>query len=94
PDVAAGNVMGVSPGAGTDVPRDSTVTITVSLGKEPIKIPANIVGKSVEQATTMLEKAGLTVSGVSGNPARKVKGTDPKVGTEVKPGSSVTLITG
>ena len=72
---------------------DSGVTVQVSLGKEPVKVP-KVSGRTVEQATAILEKAGLTVSGVQGNPGKKVTGTDPKVGTEVKPGSSVSLITG
>lgn len=92
-DVAAGNVMGVSPGPGTQVARDSSVTVTVSLGKKPIVIPASIVGMSVADATKALQGLGLTVSGVKGNPAAKVTATDPAVGAEVKPGSAVSLTT-
>jgi beta-lactam-binding protein with PASTA domain len=94
PDIAAGNVMGLAPGGGSTVDRDSTVTITVSLGKEPVTIPARIVNKTVEQASKILEDLGLSVSGVKGNPSKKVTGTEPGVGSEVKPGSSVTLVTG
>jgi beta-lactam-binding protein with PASTA domain len=93
PTVAAGNVISTDPPAGTQVARDSTVTITVSLGKQPIKIPASIVGMSVSDATSTLTALGLTVGGVQGNPAQKVTGASPAVGTEVKPGSSVTLVT-
>jgi hypothetical protein len=31
---------------------------------------------------------------VKGNPSKPVKGTEPGVGSEVQPGSSVTLVTG
>ena len=93
PTVAAGNVISTDPPAGTQVARDSTVTITVSLGKQPIKIPASIVGMSVSDATSTLTALGLTVGGVQGNPAQKVTGASPAIGTEVKPGSSVTLVT-
>ena len=65
----------------------------VSLGKEPVTIPASIVGMSVSDATSTLPRLGLTVSGVQGSPNQKVTGAIPAVGTEVKPGSAVTLIT-
>jgi serine/threonine-protein kinase len=94
PTVAEGLVIQLNPGSGSTVARDSTVTVQVSLGKEPITIPASIVGTTVAQATSILEQAGLVVSGVQGNPSKPVKGTNPAVGTQVKPGSSVTLSTG
>jgi len=91
--VPQGLVVTTNPGPGTQVPRDSTVTVRVSLGKKPITIPATIVGMSVSDATAALSALGLTVGGVQGNPAQKVSGATPAVGTEVKPGSSVTLVT-
>jgi beta-lactam-binding protein with PASTA domain len=75
------------------VPRDSTVVVRVSLGAEPITIPSSIVGKSVSEATSILEGLGLTVSGVQGNPGKPVTGSSPAVGTDVTPGSAVTLTT-
>ena len=53
----------------------------VSLGKEPITIPAGIVGMSVSNATKALEDLGLSVGGVQGNPSQKVTGTNPGIGT-------------
>jgi eukaryotic-like serine/threonine-protein kinase len=91
--VPLGLVVTTNPGPGAQVPRDSTVTVRVSLGKQPIKIPATIVGMSVSDATSTLVGLGLTVSGVQGNPAQKVTGSTPAVGTDVKPGSAVTLVT-
>lgn len=93
PTIAQGLVIQTDPPAGSTVARDSTVTVQVSLGKEPITIPASIVGKTVAQATTILEGLGLTVSGVQGNPGKPVTGASPAVGSQVKPGSSVTLTT-
>ena len=93
PTIAAGNVMAVDPPSGSTVAKGAPVTITVSLGKQPIKIPASIIGMSVSDATTTLTALGLTVSGVQGSPNQKVTGASPGVGTEVKPGSAVTLIT-
>ena len=69
------------------------MTVQVSLGDKPITIPAGIVGMSVSDATKALEALGLKVGGVQGNPGVKVTGANPGIGTEVKPGSSVTLIT-
>ena len=82
-----------NPGSGATLNRGDTVTVQVSLGKEPIKIPAGIVGMSVSNATKALEALGLSVGGVQGNPSQKVTGANPGIGEEVKPGSSVTLIT-
>jgi beta-lactam-binding protein with PASTA domain/tRNA A-37 threonylcarbamoyl transferase component Bud32 len=91
--VAQGLVIQTNPAPGSTVDRDSTVTVQVSLGKQPIKIPASIVGMSVSDATSALTALGLTVSGVQGSPNQKVTGSTPAVGTEVKPGSAVTLVT-
>lgn len=86
-------VVTTNPGPGTQVARGSTVTVRVSLGKEPVKIPPSIVGKSVAEATSIIEGLGLTVSGVQGNPGKPVTGANPAVGSDVKPGSSVQLKT-
>jgi serine/threonine-protein kinase len=91
--VDEGLVIQVNPGPGSTVPRDSTVTVQVSLGKEPITIPKEIIGKSVTDATKVLEGLGLAVAGVNGNPGQKVTSTDPAVGTQVPDGTPVTLTT-
>ena len=93
PSIAQGLVIQTDPPAGSTVARDSTVTVQISLGKEPVTIPASIVGKTVAQASTILEGLGLTVSGVQGNPGKAVTGAIPAVGSQVKPGSAVTLTT-
>jgi serine/threonine-protein kinase len=93
PTIAQGLVIQTDPPAGSTVARDSTVTVQVSLGKEPVTIPASIVGKTVAQASTILEGLGLTVSGVQGNPGQPVTGASPAVGSQVKPGSAVNLTT-
>jgi beta-lactam-binding protein with PASTA domain len=93
PTIAQGLVIQTDPPAGSTVARDSTVTVQVSLGKEPVTIPATIVGKSINDATAVLTGLGLSVSGVQGNPSKPVTGSSPAVGTQVKPGSAVTLTT-
>jgi beta-lactam-binding protein with PASTA domain len=52
-----------------------------------------VIGMSVSQATTTLQAAGLSVSGVSGNPSKNVIGTQPSVGATVPTGSQVQLFT-
>jgi beta-lactam-binding protein with PASTA domain len=75
------------------VPKGSTVTLTVSSGPPTTVIPASIVGMGVAQAVATLQAAGLTVSGVQGNPVGTVTGTTPGVGTTVQVGSAVQLTT-
>jgi serine/threonine-protein kinase len=91
--VAEGTVLSVSPPSGSAVAKGGTVTVSASKGRRPIAIPADIVGKSVTAATEELQALGLVVSGVQGSPTGKVSGSNPAVGSLVKPGSSVLLLT-
>ena len=88
--VPAGQIVGTDPPAGTQVPRNSTVTIIVSKGLPTIP---NVANQSVADATAALQAAGYTVAGVSGNPSRTVVGTNPPAGTPAKKGTPVTIIT-
>jgi serine/threonine-protein kinase len=90
--VSQGNVISTSPGSGAQAPYGSAVTVTVSTGPPTTQVP-NVIGDSVQQATSALESSGLTVSGVSGNPNNNVVGTQPSVGSTVNTGSSVQLFT-
>ena len=75
-------MLRTDPPDGTSAPYGSTVTVTVSSGPPMIPVP-NVLGDTVAQATTTLQDAGLTVSGVQGNPNGPVVGTDPGEGTTV-----------
>ena len=88
--VPEGQIIGTEPAAGTEVARDSTVVIIVSKGLPTIP---DVSGQSVLDATTQLQAAGFTVSGVQGNPNRTVMGTNPPAGTKAKSGTGVTIIT-
>jgi len=90
--VPAGQVIGTSPAAGASAARGSTVTVTVSKGPDMVPVP-DVSGKSVQDATTILQQAGLSVSGVNGSPDKKVSATTPPAGTQVHRGSSVALTT-
>lgn len=91
--VAENLVISSSPAAGQTAAKGSAVTVTVSKGKKPVTIPASIVGKTIADASAQLTALGLSVSGVAGNPTKAVTGSTPAVGTQVKAGSAVTLVT-
>ena len=42
----------------------------------------NVIGETIAQATATLQGAGLTVAGVSGDPSKMAKGTDPPTGRD------------
>ncbi len=91
--VPPGIIIDTEPGEGATVPRDSTVTLIVSIGPETVVIPSSIVGQSVTEATTTLQGLGLAVSGIQGSPLNPVTGTNPAVGQSVRKNTSVALIT-
>jgi serine/threonine-protein kinase len=88
-----GLVVTTNPGPGAQLAKGDTVTVRISLGDKPITIPVGLAGMSVADATKVLEGLGLKVGGVQGNPGQKVTAINPAIGTEVKPGSTVTIIT-
>jgi serine/threonine-protein kinase len=90
--VADGDVINTSPASGAQAPYGSTVTVNVSTGPPTVQVP-NVQGDSVQQATSALQSAGLSVSGVSGNPSNNVVGTQPSIGSTVPTGSAVQLFT-
>ena len=58
-EVRAGLVISTSPERGTSVAPGSTVTMTVSQGKEKVTIPSVSVGMTYEAAVEKLEDAGF-----------------------------------
>ena len=59
-DVRSGLVISTSPDRGSLVKPGSTVTMTVSKGKEKVTIPSVSVGMTYETAVEKLEDAGFT----------------------------------
>lgn len=90
--VAKGITLSVTPPAGSQVPKGSTVEVVVSKGPPTVTVP-NVTGLSVVDAGTALEGAGLVVSGIEGSPTKKVTATDPAAGQVVRKGTKVTIIT-
>ncbi len=91
-DLRRGLVISVSPESGTEVPADSTVTLVVSDGPEPVVIP-DVEGLGVLEATEILEEAGLVVDSVDGSPTTEVLTTDPPAGETVERGTGVRVVT-
>jgi serine/threonine-protein kinase len=85
-------VIGTSPGAGASVSRGGKVTINVSKGPDLVAVP-DVTSKSVQDATAIMQQAGLSIGNVFGPPNKKVFVTDPTAGTQVKRGSSVNVYT-
>lgn len=92
-DVAKGVVISQSPSSGAEAAEGDTVTIVVSKGTEPIKVP-NVRAKSLDTALSMLQAEGLKgnpVEVTSEQPKGMVLRQDPAPGTEVQKGATVRL---
>jgi serine/threonine protein kinase len=91
-------VISQDPGGGSDVPTGSTVTILVSQGPQSQPLP-DVTGQNANQAQKLLEQNyGLVVTQqpyTGASPCtvtpHSVCAEDPKPGTQVSPGDSVTL---
>lgn len=92
--VTSGDVISTYPAGGAREIVGTEVTVTVSLGPHMVTIPSAIVGEPVGLAAQTLQKYGLYSNGVQGNLLAPVTGSNPPVGTSVRYGSSIILITG
>ena len=89
-DVEEGKVIGLEPGPGTEVARDSTVEIVVSKGPDLVVVP-EVIGSDVEEAIAALQAAGLSVEVFPDNAEGRVLEVDPQEGTEVPRGATVSI---
>ena len=90
--VPAGIVISVGTPAGTAVPRDTAVVLSVSKGPAPLPVP-NVVGMSGTAASAQLQAAGFGVSGIEGSPSSAVLATDPPAGETLPRGAPVRIFT-
>lgn len=92
--IAVGNVMSTNPAAGKTAEKGSTVVVTVAVGPATVTVP-QIYGKTVAQAQSMLEAAGLKVGAVFGPQGknRTVFFSNPQQNARVARASSVNLYT-
>ncbi|MBG0827041.1 Stk1 family PASTA domain-containing Ser/Thr kinase [Planomonospora sp. ID67723] len=88
-----GSVIETRPPANTDVAKGSEVTLVVSKGVEKIEVPV-LVGKTVEEATQILEDLGLKAT-VQTKPSARKQGvvfeSNPEAGKKVSKGGSVRI---
>jgi len=92
--VPTGNVISVSPAVGTKLAKDATVTMTVSSGPPPVKVP-NLLCMTRAQAQDALNHAGLKANfqGLSGS-NKKVVDQSPVAGSDAPKGSTVNVVMG
>jgi beta-lactam-binding protein with PASTA domain len=93
--VAKGLVVSTDPTAGVGVQIGSPVTVNVSSGPREASVP-EVTGESQASATRTLSAAGLKAQPVKREVAEPAAGTvisqSPAAGTQVKPGSTVTIV--
>ncbi len=97
-EVPEGEVISQTPEGGVQAPRNSTVRITVSGGPDNVQVP-DLRGRSLDEATQLLDDLGLTVGEVTevDDPEaaeNEVISSDPDGGTDVKPGTRIALEVG
>jgi serine/threonine-protein kinase len=93
-DVPKDKIIGQQPAPGARILSGGTITLTVSLGPEIYKVP-DVVGKSYDLALEDLQSLRLQVTKTDkfddGVPAGSVADTNPKVGTDIKPGAAIQV---
>ena len=90
-----GTVLEQDPRGGTRADEGSTVTLFVSSGPAPVKVP-DVVGKTEAQATKILEDKGFEVSSESRASPKVDAGlvieTDPAASLKLAAGETVTIV--
>ena len=91
-----GQVISTSPASGQSVNKGGTVALTVSSGPATVSVPS-VAGLSQTAAANLLGQSNLNAGGPTDQtstqyPAGVVITSDPGPGTQVAPGSTVTLI--
>ncbi len=91
-----GSVAQLDPAPGTVLPTGAQVKVYRSKGSQPVKMP-DVRGKTVEEAKSVLQTAGITVAGTREEfdgrvTSGQVSGSDPAAGTQLLSGTSVTLL--
>lgn len=91
PDAPAGTVLAAIPVPGAVVPADSSVTLIVSAGPEPVEMP-DIIGLTLGEARDVIEELGLIFLDSEGTPGEPVIGSLPPIGATVDVLTEVTII--
>lgn len=90
--VPQGEVISVTPSAGTTVNAGSSVTLLVSKGPPPVEVP-NLVDMRKKEAIAALSRLGLVAKVEEGavTPLNRVLNQSPAAGTTVPKGSVVVI---
>lgn len=92
--VISAKVDGNEVSKGTKLPSDSTVALTVSTGKNGVKVP-DVAGKSIAEAKSILQAKGFSVSQETDASDEVEKNSvirqDPEAGIDAPAGSTVTI---
>lgn len=95
-DVQEDHVVGTDPTANSTVQSGSTITVTVSSGRESTSVP-DLSGKTTAEASAILKKKGLDLDPVVREDSSpkveqgKIMEQNPSAGTQVSKGSKVTI---
>lgn len=95
-DVPAGRILGTDPAPGGKVREQGTVGVILSRGPERYPVP-DVTGMTPAEATEAITAAQLT-PGSSAQVfddqivAGEVVGTEPRIGTDLRPGATVGLL--
>jgi serine/threonine-protein kinase len=93
-DADRGKVTSQDPVAQAQAAPNATVTVTIGTGLTLVTVPNGVVGKSVDEATAILQAAHLAVVAQDGDgiePAHQVIAMDQKPGQRIPEGTPVTL---
>jgi len=88
-----GKIIGQDPAAGSQAAKDTPVRVKVGIAPEKVSV-INVVGQDKATAKSNLESIGLVVNLVdvdSVKPKDEVISQDPKAGTKLNKGATVTL---
>ena len=88
-----GTILSTDPIAGTKVEKGSVIKVKISQGPPLVSVP-NVVGKSVTEATKILENEGFVVAKVNKLPAAPLQivySQNPPANSKVAKGSLITI---
>jgi eukaryotic-like serine/threonine-protein kinase len=93
----SGDVVSQGPAAGSAIAAGGTVTLSVSKGPAPVRVP-DVTGAQTAAATTSLQNLGLVPVSIETSGTSAQVGTvisqSPDAGTKVDPGSQVRIFVG
>lgn len=94
--IESGMVIKTDPSANASAEKGSKITLSVSKGSAPQLVP-NVVGKTQENASQLLQTAGFIVGAISQEYSSSVEAgmvisTDPAADAELEKGSTVNMV--